>query len=85
MISPREERRDLRSIPRDDGLAQNSGRQCSPRLRAWGHVRGERVSLHGEVALPHVWCGHAQTLTSPVQQAPPLSVRCCGFFVPFGP
>ena len=35
VLNPREERRDLRSIPRDDGLARNSGRQCSPRLRAW--------------------------------------------------
>lgn len=56
MISPRDERRNLRSIARDDGLARNSGRQHSPRLRAWGHLRGESVNLPGEGALPHAWC-----------------------------
>ena len=56
VISPRDERRNLRSIAHDDGLARNSGRQHSPRLRAWGHVRGESVNLPGEVALPHAWC-----------------------------
>ena len=56
MSSPREERWNLRSMPGDDGLAWNSGRQHSPRLRAWGHVRGEGVNLHSEAALPHAWC-----------------------------
>ena len=54
--SPREERWNLRSMPHDDGLAWNSGRQHSPRLRTWGHVRGEGVNLHSEAALPHAWC-----------------------------